>query len=150
MRKSTSRQNRLQCSAAGIHDHDPPAIAPGGLAGICGRIDADTLFAIASNTKPFTTAAPAILVDEGRLHWDTRSSTTSRSFGSTMRTSPASSEREAYKTIGLAITDAYVRFREDFAGAVEGFAMQAVSADTDFSFDFRDLGFHRVAAAPAP
>ena len=45
--------------------------------------------------------------------------------------------------------DAYVRFREDFAGAVEGFTMEAVSADTDFSFDFQDLDFHRVAAALA-
>lgn len=45
--------------------------------------------------------------------------------------------------------DAYVRFREDFAGAVEGFKMQAVSDDTDFSFDFQDLDFHRVPSAPA-
>jgi CubicO group peptidase (beta-lactamase class C family) len=46
--------------------------------------------------------------------------------------------------------DAYVRFREDLTGAVEGFTMQAVSATTDFSFDFQDLDFHRVsAAAPA-
>jgi CubicO group peptidase (beta-lactamase class C family) len=45
--------------------------------------------------------------------------------------------------------DAYLRFREDFAGAIEGFAMEAVSADTDFSFDFQDLDFHRVPT-PAP
>ncbi|MDP9011465.1 MAG: serine hydrolase [Pseudomonadota bacterium] len=43
--------------------------------------------------------------------------------------------------------DAYVRFREDFAGAVEGFTMEVVTADTDFSFDFQDLDFHRVTAA---
>lgn len=36
------------------------------------RVDADTLFQIGSNTKAFTTAALAILVDEGRLHWDDR------------------------------------------------------------------------------
>jgi CubicO group peptidase (beta-lactamase class C family) len=42
--------------------------------------------------------------------------------------------------------DAYVRFIEDFAGEVEGFTMEAVSADTDFSFDFQDLDFHRVPA----
>ena len=42
--------------------------------------------------------------------------------------------------------DAYVRFREDFAGSVEGFTMEAVTADTDFSFDFQDLDFHRVPA----
>ncbi|MFT4923945.1 MAG: CubicO group peptidase (beta-lactamase class C family) [Phenylobacterium sp.] len=34
------------------------------------KIDADTLFGIASNTKAFTTAALAILVDEGKLNWD--------------------------------------------------------------------------------
>jgi CubicO group peptidase (beta-lactamase class C family) len=42
--------------------------------------------------------------------------------------------------------DAYVRFREDFSGAVEGFTMEAVTADTDFSFDFQDLDFRRVPA----
>jgi CubicO group peptidase (beta-lactamase class C family) len=33
-------------------------------------VDADTLFAIASNTKAFTAAALAILVDEGKIKWD--------------------------------------------------------------------------------
>ena len=33
-------------------------------------VDKDTLFAIASNTKAFTAAALAILVDEGKLKWD--------------------------------------------------------------------------------
>jgi len=33
-------------------------------------INADTLFKIASNTKAFTTAALAILVDEGKISWD--------------------------------------------------------------------------------
>jgi CubicO group peptidase (beta-lactamase class C family) len=37
-----------------------------------GKIDADTIFAIGSNTKAFTTAALAILVDEGKLKWDDR------------------------------------------------------------------------------
>ena len=45
--------------------------------------------------------------------------------------------------------DAYVRFREDSMGAVEGFTMEPVSATTDFSFDFQDLDFHRVPAAAA-
>lgn len=35
-----------------------------------GRVDVDTLFQIGSNTKAFTAAALAILVDEGKLHWD--------------------------------------------------------------------------------
>lgn len=35
-------------------------------------VDAHTLFAIASNTKAFTAAALARLVDEGRLSWDDR------------------------------------------------------------------------------
>ncbi|HYK81642.1 MAG TPA: serine hydrolase [Gemmatimonadales bacterium] len=34
------------------------------------RVDAHTLFQIASNTKAFTTAALAILADDGRLSWD--------------------------------------------------------------------------------
>lgn len=35
-------------------------------------VDADTLFGIASNSKAFTTAALAILADEGRLDWNDR------------------------------------------------------------------------------
>ena len=35
-------------------------------------VDADTMFAIGSNSKAFTTAALAMLVDAGRLHWDDR------------------------------------------------------------------------------
>jgi CubicO group peptidase (beta-lactamase class C family) len=34
------------------------------------RVDEHTLFRIGSNTKAFTTAALAILVDEGKLNWD--------------------------------------------------------------------------------
>lgn len=34
------------------------------------KVDEETLFAIASNTKAFTAACLAILVDEGKLHWD--------------------------------------------------------------------------------
>src|SRR5262245_31899189 len=36
------------------------------------EVDADTLFQIGSNTKAFTTAALAILIDEGKLNWDDR------------------------------------------------------------------------------
>ncbi|HEY3948915.1 serine hydrolase [Phenylobacterium sp.] len=35
-------------------------------------VDAQTLFGIGSNTKAFTVAALAMLVDEGKLHWDDR------------------------------------------------------------------------------
>lgn len=34
------------------------------------KVDKNTLFAIASNTKAFTSAAMAILVDEGNVNWD--------------------------------------------------------------------------------
>jgi CubicO group peptidase (beta-lactamase class C family) len=37
-----------------------------------GRVDENTVFAIASNTKAFTAAALAILVDEGKISWDDR------------------------------------------------------------------------------
>jgi CubicO group peptidase (beta-lactamase class C family) len=40
--------------------------------------------------------------------------------------------------------DAYVRFATDYSGRVSGFTMQAVSASTDFSYDFQDLEFSRV------
>jgi CubicO group peptidase (beta-lactamase class C family) len=36
------------------------------------KTDEHTLFAIASNTKAFTTAALGILIDEGKLTWDTK------------------------------------------------------------------------------
>lgn len=36
------------------------------------KVDGDTLFAIASNSKAFTAAALAMLVDEGKLKWDDR------------------------------------------------------------------------------
>lgn len=39
-------------------------------AGQAQKVNQDTLFAIASNTKAFTAAALAILVDEGKLAWD--------------------------------------------------------------------------------
>jgi len=41
--------------------------------------------------------------------------------------------------------DAYVRFATDYSGKVSGFTMQAVSASTDFSYDFQDLEFSKVA-----
>jgi CubicO group peptidase (beta-lactamase class C family) len=36
------------------------------------KVDEHTLFAIGSNTKAFTTAALAMLVDEGKIQWDDR------------------------------------------------------------------------------
>src|SRR3954469_12059500 len=38
--------------------------------GDAGRVDARTLFGIASNTKAFTATALGILVDEGKIRWD--------------------------------------------------------------------------------
>ncbi len=38
--------------------------------GSAARVDAHTLFQIASNTKAFTTAALAMLADDGKLSWD--------------------------------------------------------------------------------
>jgi len=40
-------------------------------AGTQDRVDARTLFGIASNTKAFTATALALLVEEGKLEWDT-------------------------------------------------------------------------------
>ena len=40
--------------------------------GLPDRVDDETLFAIASNTKAFTSASLAILVDQGTLAWDDR------------------------------------------------------------------------------
>ena len=37
-----------------------------------GKTDEKTLFAIASNTKAFTVAALGVLIDEGKVTWDTR------------------------------------------------------------------------------
>ncbi len=36
------------------------------------KVDEHTLFGIGSNTKAFTSAALAMLVDEGKIHWDDR------------------------------------------------------------------------------
>ncbi|MFC3051628.1 serine hydrolase [Kordiimonas pumila] len=41
--------------------------------------------------------------------------------------------------------DAYVRFTRDYQGVPQGITMQAVSPLTDFSFDFHDLEFTKVA-----
>lgn len=45
----------------GVKEHGKP-----------GKVDEHTLFAIASNTKAFTSAALAMLVDEGKIDWDDR------------------------------------------------------------------------------
>jgi hypothetical protein len=43
--------------------------------------------------------------------------------------------------------DAFVRFTGDYSGKISGFTMQAVSAATDFSYDFQDLDFVRVSGS---
>ena len=45
--------------------------------------------------------------------------------------------------------DAYVRFEQGFDGKIEGMTMQAVSPETDFSFDFQDLDFRRTEEVTA-
>jgi len=42
--------------------------------------------------------------------------------------------------------DAYVRFSPAFGGGIEGMTMRPVSPATDFSADFQDLDFKKVAA----
>jgi CubicO group peptidase (beta-lactamase class C family) len=44
--------------------------------------------------------------------------------------------------------DAYVRFEQGFSEQVIGMTLQAVSPNTDFSFDFQDLNFKKINAAP--
>jgi len=44
--------------------------------------------------------------------------------------------------------DAYVLFKRDYGGRITGFTMRAVSAATDFSYDFQDLDFSRIADGP--
>ena len=34
------------------------------------KVDGNTLFGVASNSKAFTTAAIAMLIDEGKMNWD--------------------------------------------------------------------------------
>lgn len=82
----TQNINEVKALTEGaIHAFDTPGIAvgivQGGKVEFAGgfgqrdiesskKVDADTLFRIASTTKAFTSAALAILVDDGVLHWD--------------------------------------------------------------------------------
>src|SRR5438874_12349727 len=50
------------------------------------RVDAHTLLQIASNTKAFTTAALAMLADEGKLAWDDPVTKFLPGFSCTIRT----------------------------------------------------------------
>jgi hypothetical protein len=43
------------------------------------------------------------------------------------------------------LADAYVTFSLNASGAVEAIKMQAVSPETDFSYDFHDLDLRRNA-----
>ena len=40
--------------------------------------------------------------------------------------------------------DAYVRFTQGFENKIDGMSMQAISPETDFSFDFQDLDFRKA------
>lgn len=51
----------VHCKGYGVRAMDEP-----------GPVDEHTVFAIASNSKAFTTAALAVLVDEGKLNWTDR------------------------------------------------------------------------------
>ena len=42
----------------------------------------------------------------------------------------------------------YVRFEQGFTGNVEGMTLQAISTNTDFSFDFQDLDFRKIEPPP--
>ncbi len=67
-------------------------------------VDAHTLFQIASNTKAFTAAALAILMDEGKLHWDDRVSQYILDSDSRIRTSLANSpSATCYTPSGLGL-----------------------------------------------
>ena len=79
------------------------------------KVDSNTLFAIASNSKAFTAAALGMLVDEKKLDWNDRSMD----------------------------ADAYVMFSLDNTGKASGMTMEAISPLTDFSYDFHDLDFRR-------
>src|SRR5687767_7364836 len=61
-------------AVAVVHGDNPP-IAQGFGVRRLGRpepVDEDTVFSIASMTKSFTSAAAAVLVDEGKLGWNDR------------------------------------------------------------------------------
>lgn len=59
------------------------------------RVDADTIFGVASNTKPVTAAALASLVDQGKISWD----------DPVMKHLPAFAMRDPYVTRELTIRD---------------------------------------------
>jgi CubicO group peptidase (beta-lactamase class C family) len=60
-----------------------------------GRVDSDTMFKIASNTKAFTTAALATLVDAGKISWD----------GSVVDYIPEFRMKDPWVTAGFNVTD---------------------------------------------
>ena len=48
------------------------------------------------------------------------------------------------------VEPAYVTFQLDADGRPDRIAMRAISPVADFSFDYQDLAFRRVAARPSP
>lgn len=68
-------QWKIPAVAAAIVQHGEVVYAAGfgcHQIGAPGAVDADTLFAIGSNTKAFTATAVGLLVQEGKLAWDDR------------------------------------------------------------------------------
>ncbi len=74
----------------------------------------NTNFQIASNSKVFTTAALAILEDEGKLKW---------------------TDKVKDHIPGFKMYDDYV---------TENFKMKGISPSIDFSFDFHDIDLKRI------
>jgi len=111
-------------------------------------VDEHTLFGIASNTKAFTCAALATLVEEGRLAWD----------DPVTKHLPAFQMHDPWVTrevtvrdlvthragLGLGAGDLMWWPSTDFSRAEIVAGVRHLAPATDFSFDFQDLRFTPV------
>jgi CubicO group peptidase (beta-lactamase class C family) len=89
--ESAMREHGVPGMAIAIVEDGKPVLAKGyGVRklGAPERVDADTIFPTGSTGKAITTAAIAVLVDDGKLSGTTRSSTTCRGSACTTRGSP--------------------------------------------------------------